>query len=238
MSRGAKIALYLAWVVAIVAIGWGVARHLKISSDLRSFMPPPQTADQKLLLDEIGEGPGSRLLLLAISDATPERLAQLSQGLKTALGKDPHFLRTTNGNADLDALASDLLPYRYLLSPTLDTQRLDAGYLRDQLTQRLNDLSTPAATMLKPILPRDPTLEILKLAQRWAPAKQPRLRDGVWFSSRGEALLVTETRAPGFDPGAQREAIDALQALFGSLPAADDAKLTISGPGYFSLEVS
>ena len=238
MSRGAKIALYLAWLIAVAAIGFGVARNLKIGSDLRSFMPPPQTSDQKLLLDEIGEGPGSRLLLLAISGAPPERLAQLSQRLKTALQGDPHFLRVANGNADLDALASDLLPYRYLLSSTLDTRRLDASYLRDQLTQRLDDLSSPAASMLKPILPRDPTLEILKLAQRWAPAKQPMLRDGVWFSSRGEALLVTETRAPGFDPGAQRAAIEALQKRFASLQDAKRATLTISGPGYFSLEVS
>ena len=220
MSRGGKILLFLAWLAAIAALGVGVARTLKISSDLRSFMPPPQTADQKLLLDEIGEGPGSRLLLLAISGESPDHLAQLSQGLKTALQKDPRFLRVANGNADINALASGLLPYRYLLSPTLDTQRLDTDYLRDQLTQRLDDLSSPAATLLKPLLPRDPTLEILKLAQRWSPPKQPQLRDGVWFSSRGEALLVAETRAPGFDPGAQRDAIDALQADFTKLPGA------------------
>src|SRR5690242_6217625 len=97
-------------------------------------MPPPQTADQKLLLDEIGEGPGSRLLLLAISGASPQQIAQLSQGLKAALQKDPRFLRVANGSADIHALASDLLPYRYLLSPTLDTQRLDADYLHEQLS--------------------------------------------------------------------------------------------------------
>ncbi|HET6907345.1 MAG TPA: xanthomonadin transporter, partial [Rhodanobacteraceae bacterium] len=246
MTRGAKILLFAIWVAAIAAIGLGVARNLKISSDLRSFMPPAQTPDQKLLLDEIGEGPGSRLLLLAISgrsgcgDAclSAEKLAQLSQGLKAALQEDPRFLRVPNGNADVNALASGLLPYRYLLSPTLDTQRLDADYLRDQLTQRLEDLSSPAATLLKPLLPRDPTLEILKLAQRWAPPKQPTLRDGVWFSSRGEALLVAETRAPGFDPGAQRDAIAALRSHFASLPDARDASLLISGPGYFSVEVS
>ena len=238
MSRGGKIGLFVVWVITIAALGVGVARTLRISSDLRSFMPPPQTADQKLLLDEIGEGPGSRLLLLAISGESSQQLAQLSQGLKAALGKDPRFLRVANGNADVNALASDLLPYRYLLSPTLDTQRLDTDYLRDQLTQRLDDLSSPAATLLKPLLPRDPTLEILKLAQRWAPAKQPQLRDGVWFSSQGEALLVTETRAPGFDPGAQRDAIGALQKDFAALPGAQSAKLLISGPGYFSVEVS
>jgi len=237
-GRAGKLALYFAWLAVIAAIGSGVARHLKISSDLRSFMPPPQTADQKLLLDEIGEGPGSRLLLLAISDAPPGQLARLSRGLEDALARDPHFLRVANGSGDLSSLASGLLPYRYLLSPTLDTQRLDADDLREQLTQRLEDLSSPAASMLKPILPRDPTLEILKLAQRWAPSKQPDLREGAWFSSRGEALLAVETRAPGFDPGAQREAIEALQAHFRALPEAQAAKLVITGPGYFSLEVS
>jgi predicted exporter len=81
VSRAAKIGLFVAWIIAIAAVAVGVARTLKISSDLRSFMPPPQTADQKLLLDEIGEGPGSRLLLLAISGASPQQLARLSQGL-------------------------------------------------------------------------------------------------------------------------------------------------------------
>lgn len=238
VSRGAKIILYFIWLALIIALGMGVARNLKISSDLRSFMPPAQTADQKLLLDEIGAGPGSRLLLLAISGASPEQLAQLSQGLNQALQHDPHFLRAANGSADLASLASDLLPYRYLLSPTLDTQTLDADYLRDQLTQRLDDLSSPAATMLKPLLPSDPTLEMLKLAQRWSPPKQPELRGGVWFSHQNEALLVAETRAPGFDPGTQAGAIAALQSHFRALPGAQNAKLTISGPGYFSVEVS
>jgi len=238
VSRGAKITLFVGWLIVIVAVGAIVVQRLKISSDLRSFMPPARTGDQKLLMDEIGEGPGSRLLLLAISGAPPDRLAELSQGLNAALQRDPRFLRAANGSADLSALASDLLPYRYLLSPTLDTQRLDTAFLRDQLTQRLDDLSSPAASLLKPLLPSDPTLEILKLAQRWSPPKQPASHDGVWFSSQGEALLVTETHAPGFDPGAQAQAIDSLQDHFHALPGANKAKLTISGPGYFSVEVS
>src|SRR6185312_9921220 len=135
-------------------------------------------------------------------------------------------------------IASDLLPYRYLLSPTLDTQRFDAAYLRAQLQQRVEDLSSPAASMLEPWLRRDPTLETLKLAQRWAPPRQPKLIDGVWFSDRGEALLVAETKAAGFDPGAQAAAIASLQQHFRALPAAAGAKLTISGPGWFGVQAS
>ena len=43
-----------------------VSAHIKVSGDLRDFMPPAQTDDQKLLMDEIGNGPASQLLLVAI----------------------------------------------------------------------------------------------------------------------------------------------------------------------------
>ncbi|HET9818562.1 MAG TPA: xanthomonadin transporter, partial [Rhodanobacteraceae bacterium] len=238
MRNAARVAIYLIWLALIVAVGWGVARHLEVSSDLRDFVPPARTADQKLLLDEIGNGPGSRLLLLAISGAPQAQLADLSRGLMEALARDPDFTRVANGGNDLAEIATDLLPYRYLLSPTLDTHRFDADYLHAQLQQRVEDLSSPAASLLEPWLRRDPTLETLKLAQRWAPPRQPKLVDGVWFSDRGEALLVTETHATGFDPGAQTAAITALQKHFAALPGASGVKLTISGPGWFAVRAS
>jgi predicted exporter len=238
MKNASRVAIWLAWLVVIAALGWAVARHLKISSDLRDFVPPARTADQALLLDEIGRGPGSRLLLLAVSGAPPAQLAGLSRGLHHALADDPAFVRVANGSADLAALAAGLLPYRYLLSPTLDSHHLDAAYLHEELQQRIEDLSSPAASLLEPWLRRDPTLETLKLARRWAPSQQPQLVDGVWFSGRGEALLVAETRAAGFDPGAQAAAIASLQRHFASLPGAASARLAISGPGWFGVEAS
>jgi predicted exporter len=157
MRPSARIALLLAWLLVLAALGLFVARTLKVGTDLRSFMPPPTTADQQLLMDQIGEGPGSRLLLVAIGGADAPRLATLSQGLTAALRADPHFSQVVNGAFDLDQLDPQWLPYRYLLSPTLDTHRLDAAYLRDQLEQRVQDLSSPAAGLLENWLPRDPT---------------------------------------------------------------------------------
>jgi len=238
MTRGARVAIWFVWLALIAAVGWGVARHLQISSDLRDFVPPARTSDQKLLLDEIGKGPGSRLLLLATSGAPQGRLAALSRGLQDALSHERAFAQVVNGGNDLAEIASDLLPYRYLLSSTLDAHRFDAAYLHAQLQQRVEDLSSPAASMLEPWLKRDPTLETLKLAQSWAPARQPKLVDGVWFSDRGEALLVAETKAAGFDPGAQAAAIASLQKHFASLPGAAQAQLVISGPGWFGVEAS
>ena len=222
-------------MAVLALLGVFLAKQLTVSTDLRSFMPAPTTPDQRLLMEQVGEGPGSRLLLLAISDKPDHELATLSQQLAASLRKDPRYAQVLNGSFDIGTLDESLLPYRYLLSPTLDHQPLDAAYLRDQLEQRLDDLSSPAATLLKGLLPRDPTLEVLKLAERWSPPKSPDVVDGVWFSPRHEALLLVLTQAPGFDPDAQAQAIDGIQRAFAALPGHGGAQVTVSGPGYFSV---
>jgi predicted exporter len=238
VSATARHILIVSWWLLLAALALVVRSGLVVDSDLRSFMPPANDADQRLLLDEIGDGPASRLLLLAIGAAPPENLARLGRGLAHVLRTDARFSRVLDGESDQAALDPALLPYRFLLSPTLDHATFDTDFLRDQLGQRVEDLSSPAAGMLKPLLPRDPTLEVLALAQRWTPARTPLTRDGVWFSPHGEALLLAQTRAAGFDPAAQGEAIAALEAAFHSLPDSHGAALTISGPGYFSVQVS
>lgn len=228
----------VAWWLLLALAAIGVQRTLVVGNDLRSFLPPPRNADQKVLMDEIGDGPASRLLLMAISGAAPEKLAGLSRGLVHALRADARFTQVFDGDESVAQLDAKQLPYRYLLSPTLDHAQFDAAFLRDQLEQRLQDLGSPAAGALDDILPRDPTLETLALAQRWTPRHAPALRDGVWFSSSGEALLVAATRAPGLDTSAQSDAIAAARTAFAALPDTASAKLEISGPGYIGAQVA
>ena len=239
MRSRARLVLLLLWLLVLAGLGGLIAQRLQVSTDLRSFMPAPTTPDQRLLMEQVGEGPGSRLLLLAIGGAQGDAaLAALSQGLLAQLQGDRRYAQVANGRFDLGALDARLLPYRYLLSPTLDSETLDAGFLTDQLQQRLDDLSSPAASLFKDLLPRDPTLEVLKLAERWAPATAPQVREGVWFSRQGEALLLVQTVAPGFDPNAQQLAIAGIEQAFHRLPGSAHATLQLSGPGYFSVVVN
>lgn len=235
LSTRSRTLLALAWIAVLALLAWVIARQLQPSGDLREFMPRGQTPMQKLVLDELGEGPGSRLLLLALSGQPPDQLADLSKGLAAALRKDGRYTQVVNGDFDAGSLDPKLLPYRYLLSPTLDEQRLDTDYLADQLQQRVQDLGSPAGAMLEDLLPRDPTLELLTIAERWQPANMPPLHDGVWVSPDDGALLLVQTRAPGFDPTAQQQAIDGIQTALHALPGGDKATLTFSGPGYFSV---
>jgi predicted exporter len=236
MKAAGRWALLAGWVGAIALLGWYVQQNLTISGDLRLFMPSPKTPVERLLLEEVGESPASRLLLVSLEGADPEALAETSQAFAQALREDPQFGLVSNGAASLDAIPESLLPYRYLLSSTLDRARLDASYLREQLTERLEDLSSPAAGVLEPIIPRDPTLEILKLAEEWQPAKQPQKQFDVWFDRAGKsAILVVATKAAAFDPDGQEKAAIALQKHFAETRGEHTVRMTVSGAGAFSV---
>src|SRR5690606_22501396 len=185
------------------------------------------------------EGPGSRLLLVALSGAAPAELAAQSQAVHAALADDPRFVFVANGaEAGLDAIPERLRPYRYLLSPRLDDGRLDEAMLADALEARLQDLGSPAADLVEPLLPSDPTLETLALAEAWRPASAPQLLHGAWFDRAGaQALLLLETRAAGFDPDGQREAVAAIRAAFAAARGDSGATSEIIGPGAFADEI-
>jgi predicted exporter len=238
LSAPTRILLALCWLALLVLGGWLVSQQLQLSGDLRKFMPSARTPEQKLLIDELGEGPGSRLLLLALSGAGSDTLAAQSQALRAALSEDARFSLVSNGEAALEAIPERLRPYRYLLSPTLDTQPLDAAYLGEELALRVQDLGSPAAALIEPLLPSDPTLEMLKLAEAWQPANAPQRLHEVWFDRAGKrALLVVETRAAGFDPTGQEDAVRAIEAAFAKARGAAPSRLQMSGPGAFSVEI-
>ncbi|NLC60954.1 MAG: MMPL family transporter, partial [Gammaproteobacteria bacterium] len=241
MSSRARLGLALLWLALLVLAGLLVARHLQLSGDLRAFMPEPDTAEQRLLIDELGDGPGSRLLLLAISGAEQDALAGQSRALRDALVGDARIDLVANGGeaeAGLEAIPEHLRPYRYLLSPAMDERTFDEGTLRDALADRLQDLGSPAGHLIEPLLPADPTLEVVALAEAWEPAGAPQRIDGVWFDRDGsDALLLVRTRDAGFDPSAQAGVVAAIQEAFDEISAGSGSTLVMTGPGVFSVEI-
>ena len=60
--------------------------------------------------------------------------------------------------------------------------------------------------LIEPLMPADPTLETLKLAEAWQPANAPQRLHGVWFDRAGTRGAAGGRRrvAPGFDPTGQQ----------------------------------
>lgn len=234
-----RILLAFVWLGLLAALGWAAGQSLDLGGDLRKFMPAPRTPAQHLLMDELGEGPGARLLLLAIDGGTPEQRTAQSRALAAKLRTTRGIALVANGDADLSAIPARLRPYRYLLSDEPSHGGLSGAALSDALQQRVADLGSPMASMIEPIIERDPTLEMLKLAERWQPAASPQKVDGVWVSRDGtRALLAVQTGAAGFDPKGQQAAVGDIRAAFDAVRAKSATRLVLTGPGAFAVEVS
>lgn len=228
----------LALLIALLAGGLWAASGLRLGSDLARFMPAAESADQALIHRELSQGPGSRLLLLAIAADEAAMAARLSRQLRAALSADDRFTTVHNGDFDELAELQRLLPLRFSHSPAMDQAQFDADALADALSQRLHDLGSLDGEAFETLLAHDPHLLTLAMVQFWQPARQPALRDGVWFAGDGRALLLVQTRAGGFDPQAQAQALAQIREHFQALPGAHAAHLAISGPGSFSARMS
>ncbi len=239
LSAGTRLLRLALWLGALALIAVLALGQLKLSGDLRLFMPAARTAEQRLLLEQLGEGPGARLLLVALSGAEPDELVERSRALRETLQESPEFVWVGNGEEGLDSIPETLADYRYLLSPGVQAGAFDAPALAEALQQRQQDLASPAAGLIAPLLRGDPTLETLRVLEAWTPSIEPELRDGVWFAqARAEALLLAETHAPGFDPDGQARALGALRVAHAQVLAEEGegaaGSIEISGPGAFA----
>nr|HET7860223.1 MMPL family transporter [Caldimonas sp.] len=110
--------------------------------------------------------------------------------------------------------------HRYQLSPAVDAAHFSVAGLRDAIDTTVALLGTPAGSLLKPILFRDPTGETVRIAEMLTPARAPKVDHGVWVSrSAPRAVLVATTNADGAD-------LDGLQRALAAVDAASAQALT------------
>ena len=237
-----RVRVLVVWLgcVALAAVVVARARYI---TDLSGFLPAHPTPTQQLLVDQLRDGPASRLILIAIEQGDAASRARVSIGLVERLRKDPAFAGVNNGEAAAGQRDREFLfQHRYLLSEAVNAERFTAAGLSAAVRETIDNLASPAGLLFKSLLPRDPTGELLNVIDQLARAPMPQSRDGVWVSSDGNrALAVAQTAANGSDSDAQSRAIDAIHAAFAAaaaeLPgsAANTPQLRLSGPGVFAV---
>jgi predicted exporter len=234
VSRG-RIAIGL-WLLLIAACAFILSRTT-FTTDLSAFLPRSPTPAQQVLVDQLREGVVSRLMLIGITGDKPETLARISRELARDLRQRNAFASVDNGDdPQSDADREFVWRHRYLLSPNVSPQRFSPEGLRERLQDNLRLLGSPAGILLRRVLPRDPTGEIVGLAEELAGNARPDTRHGVWFSKDGaRALLAARTRAPASDLDAQEEAVKLVRASFARAARGTQASLLLTGPGVFSV---
>lgn len=227
------------WIAFLIVCMW-ITVHAHYTTDLSAFLPRSPTPDQQILVDQLREGVVSQLLLAKITNAPAEQLAEISTDLALHLDKSNEFVYVNNGSTQrfLDD-GKILFQQRYLLSAGVTPQRFTSAGLRDALENDLDLLSSSFSGAISQSLPADPTGELSQLLDRLQPQGGPQKKFGLWFSHDGEgALLILQTRAAGFDLGAQQHALAELHwqfALSIQQHHAPAAQLVITGPAVIAL---
>ncbi|MDO8373066.1 MAG: MMPL family transporter [Polaromonas sp.] len=225
------------WLAFLLVCGAIISRT-QITTDLSAFMPRNPTAEQQLLMDQLKDGLASRLILVGIEGEDGPARARLSKEVARSLRADPAFVAVNNGepvNKERDR--TYLFNNRYLLSPLVNPERFSVDGLHAALAESIDLLASPAGLMVKSLLPRDPTGEMVQLLGQLDSGTQPRLIDGAWASRDGaRALMLMQTRAAGSDTDAQQSAMAAIRQAFDTArEGSPAAKLVMTGPGVFSV---
>jgi predicted exporter len=225
----------VAWLACIALAALVIART-EFSTDLSAFLPRSPTPVQQVLVDQLRDGVVSRLVLIGLEGGEPARLAEVSKRMAGQLRGDERFASIANGeDAGSEKDREFLWRNRYLLSPAVVPEHFSPAGLRAALEESLQLLGSPAGILLQRVLPSDPTCEILRLAELLEGGARPEMRDGVWFAPGGKrALLLAQTRAPGYDIDAQERVLGAIRDAF-AVDSAAEMRLVYTGPGVFSV---
>src|SRR5581483_8219680 len=149
---------------ACVAVAALIVMFARYTTDLSAFLPRSPTATQRLLVDQLREGIASRLILIGIEGADAGVRARISLNMGRRLRADPQFVAVNNGEAgaaDRDRMV--LFEHRYLLSEAVTAGHFAPPGLRDSIQETLDLLASPAGLLLKALIPRDPTGEMLRI---------------------------------------------------------------------------
>ena len=128
MNRRGYLRIGLTAVILVVA-SFMVFHFIKISRDLSFFQPGVLSETARLAIEQVRNGPASRLILVGIENAPTPELARISKGLVETLGESPTFSYVANGATQLDDSVIDfLLANRYLLGPSIYEREFSATF--------------------------------------------------------------------------------------------------------------
>jgi len=229
-----------------MALGFGagfVATRAHVETELSRMLPEGATPTERLLLTELRTGVTGRLILMALEGQDPDLLARASKQLAAWMRESSAFQYIGNGEQAWTKEETErLFQYRYVLSPSVQESTFSRAHLRDSLEQRLSELASPVSSMVKGLIPADPTGEFMKILQTWNTWTGPTRHQGVWFSSdRRRALLLAETKAAGLDMESQEriqgQIRDAFRRIAGAPTGAVSVRLVMTGPSVIAVEM-
>jgi len=222
-------ALWLMLALAAIAV---LSFRLQLNFDLSVFFPQKTSLTYDILLEQLKNGPGSRLIVIGLSGSSRDQLKVFSDRMKQDLATHPAFVNVFNGDYAIEAATiPEPVNSYYLLLGDIDYSKAS---LQKALQLRLQDLAFGGGTALQSLIARDPYLQTLKVLERLVPVNTT---GELWFARDGSAVLLAETKAPAVNIAGQVQAILAVKQVFSNLAGSSSMQLEVTGVGAFAVEL-
>jgi len=231
MTARTALRLALPWLALAALAVFVLVLRLHLSYDLGLFLPARGVLEQRVVVEQMTSGPGSRLLLVGLSGGDPGQAVDAGRALREALQDDPAFAQVQNGESpdEMPAIPKAVADYRFLLAD-LDWS---VSALSAALGERMRDLAFGGGPELVDLVATDPYLAAVQALERLTPAE---LADEPWTTPDGTAVLLLETAAAPGDIEGQQAAVAAVRDAVAAR-GADAPALEITGPGAFAVEL-
>jgi predicted exporter len=232
MKAGGIVLRSAPWLALALISVLVLVFNLRLSFDLSAFFPHQTSLTHDILLEQLKNGPGSRLMVAGIKGGSREQLAAVSEQMREQLAANPLFVNVMNGEfRDEGAGIPEPVNRYYLLLADIDYSRES---LSGALEARLRDLAFGGGSALLDLIARDPFLISVDILQRLAPVN---MSGDAWFAADGSAVLMAETRAAAVDLDAQARAIQAVREVFSNVSGVSSLELELTGVGAFGVEL-
>lgn len=236
----ARLGILGCWLAGTAAALLILARTHYLA-DLSGFLPTDPTPTQRLLIEQLREGPAARSIMVALVGGSPAARAAVSRAIAARLEGDARFSLVENGAAVSASEQRFVFAQRYLLSPAVDAERFSSAGLHQALEDTIAALASSEGPWLKSLVPHDPTGETLAIIDALGQQRRPALQDGLFVSADGQrTLLLLQMAGSGADLDAAAAALAALDAAFEQArreagSEAHDIRLLRSGPPVFAV---
>lgn len=236
-TRNIAALVVLLLLGALVVIGL----KIKISTDLKLFLPEPSNKVERLLHHQLDNGASTRLVFIALHGLDPPSLAALNKVLTASVKRSPLFIRVVNKATELSQEGLQFVEQnRYLLSHADLDQRFSVEGFKQSFADRLRGLASPQAALEKKYLRQDPGGEVINLLEEWqgklSKHKKPAELHGLWFSGdHKRTLILAEINSTVTQLENQVESIQVIRDAFNAI-AQPGLEMTLAGPAAFAVE--
>ena len=235
MNRARRATLTVFLVVVGIAILIVVRAHYV--ADLSAFLPQSPSPAQQLLVQQLQDGPASRLILVGIDGTDAQHRAEISHGLASTLRGYPQFRLVSNGESGAsEADQRFVFEHRYVLSDGITPERFSVDGLESAIGDSLQTMTGSMGLSGAELFEVDPTGETMQVVDQLGGGTQPARTGGVWSSKDGRrALLLLQTAASGSDTDAQEQTLRMVESAWRSLNPVG-LSLLLSSPGKFAVD--